>query len=236
MFDEKYNNDLSIFNTQHLITLIVLYTILILFIIFKDYFKNPKREKIFRYTLASLMVLAEGGFHIWTLNNGGYGWDMIPFTGFCATTNLLTVIALYSDNRKLASISIYYSIVGSFFALFFVDITYGFPHFRYFSFFIVHFGFLLANIHFYIQDKLYINKKYLKLTMILMASQSIVLIILDLLFTKNWFYFIESPVKEVSDLFGQPLYGILWFITIGLMDMGIYLLLKFLRKPVNENN
>ncbi len=234
MFDEKYNQDLSVFNTLHLITLAVLMTILVLFIVFKNYFKDSKREMIFRYSLASLMVLAEGGFHVWTIFNGGYGWDMIPFTGFCATTNLLTVIALYTDNKKVASVSIYYSIVGAFFALLFVDITYGPPHFRFFSFFIIHFGFLLANIHFYIQDKIYINKKYLTIAMVAMSSQSIILIILDLLFQKNWFYFMESPVKAVSDFFGQPWYAILWFATIVLMVFGIYGLLKSIRKPVTE--
>lgn len=234
MFDEKYSHDLSLFNSLHLITLGALMTILVLYIVFKKYFKDPKREMIFRYLLASLMVLAEGGFHIWSLTNGGYGWDMIPFTGFCATTNLLTVIALYTDNRKIASVSIYYAIVGSFFALLFVDITYGPPHFRFFSFFIVHFGFLLANVHFYIQDKLYVNRKYLTITAVAMSSQSILLIILNLLFQKNWFYFVESPVKDVSDFFGQPWYGILWFVTIVLMVFGIYGLLKTLRKPVLE--
>ncbi len=231
MFDERYSQDLSLFNGLHLITLVVLFTILTLVIIFKDYFKDPKRDRLFRYTLASLLVIAESGFHIWVLYNGGYTYDMIPLTGFCATTNILTIIALFTNNQKLASVSIYYALIGSFFALFFADITYGFPHFRYFSFFIVHFGFLLGNVYLYVQDKLYIRRKYTNITIVLLLSQTVVLLILDLILEKNWFYFIESPVKEISDFFGAPWYTILWILTIYGMVEGSYFLLRKLRKP-----
>jgi hypothetical integral membrane protein (TIGR02206 family) len=236
MFNESLNYQFSVFNTQHFITLAVLITILVLFIVFKKYFKEPKSDRIFRYSLATLMLVAEVSFHIWVLSRGEYGWDMIPFTGFCATTNLFTIIALYTNNHKIASVTIYYSFVGAFFALMFADITYGFPHFRYFGFFIVHFGFLLGNLHFFLQDKLILNRKYVTITMILMASQALFLLGLDLIFSKNWFYFIESPVKEVSDFFGSPWYSILWFITIGLMVEGSYQLLRFLKKPTAHSS
>ena len=230
MFSESYNNSLAMFDMLHLSTLLVLIVIFLLIRWKKDFFVKPKNDLIFRLTLGFTLLGFESCFHIWVFVTGGYSYHMIPLTGFCAMTNVLTIYALLFNKIKLFDYLIYYALTGSLFALVFIDTTYGIPHFRYFHYFIVHYGFLLASLYYFITDRIQVNRKnYLTASSILLGYTLIVLVV-DLLLEENWFYLFESPVKEISDFFGQPLYTILWIFFIILLTGFWYLLLKAIRK------
>jgi hypothetical integral membrane protein (TIGR02206 family) len=218
------------FDMLHLITLLVLIIIFLFIRWKKDFFVKPKNDLIFRFTLGFTLLVFESGFHIWVFVTGGYSYHMIPLTGFCAMTNVLTIYALLFNKIKLFDYLIYYALTGSLFALVFVDTTYGIPHFRYFHYFIVHYGFLLTSLYYFITDRIQVNRKnYLTASSILLGYTLIVLVV-DLFLEENWFYLFESPVKEISDFFGQPLYTILWIVFIILLTGFWYLLLKAIRK------
>lgn len=226
MFNEKYNNQLSMFDLQHLLTLLVMLVIVVLIFMFKNRFTgNRRNDKIFRYSLASFLLVFEVVFHIWTLVNKQYTIDMLPLIGFCAMCNVLTIYYLFTDNRKVANLTIYYACDGAFFSLVFVDISYGIPHFRYFHYFYVHFGFLLAGLYYYATNKLTLSSKNINRASLYLILYTLVLLVLDFVFDKNWFYLKQSPVVEISDFFGK-LYTPLWIVTIALLLRGWYYLLK----------
>ena len=218
------------FDLTHLIALGIMVVIVVLLSLFKDKFKEKTPDMIFRYTLGSLLFIFETGFHIWVISRGEYTVDMIPLTGVCAITNILTIIGLFSNNSKLMSISFYWAHIGAFFSLLFVDVTYVPPHFRFFHYFIVHFGFLLGNIYFYLVDKIHLKRKYINLSCLIILGLTLALLPINIMFDKNFYYLLESPVKEVSDLFGLPLYTILWIITIALMLNGVYYMYRGIDK------
>ena len=230
MFNEYYNGQLSMFDTLHIITLIVLILIFVFVYLFKDKLSKPKNDKIFRISLGILLLVFESGFHLWTALNGGYSYHMLPLTGFCAMTNVLTIYALLFNKTHLFDYLIYYALTGSLFALIFVDTSYSIPHFRYFHYFIVHYGFLLASLYYFITKRIVITKKKYLIATISLFSYTMIVLIADLILEENWFYLFESPVKEISDFFGLPLYTILWIITIILLTSGWYILLKSIQK------
>lgn len=215
MFNEKYNNGLSMFNLGHLITLLILSILLVLIIIFsKKVINNSKTDKVIRYITGSILLAMDIGYHIWIITRNAYSIDMIPFTGFCSLTNLLTVIYLFTNNKKMASIIVYYAVIGSFFSLIFVDTTYIFPHFRFIHYFFNHFVFLSASIYFYQKDRINLERKTFNKSSLYLISYTLILLVIDYIFNKNYFYLMESPVKEISDFFGKNLYGFLWIIFI----------------------
>lgn len=235
MFNEVYNNQMSMFNMLHIATLISLVLIFICVYLFKDKLNTPKNDIIFRYTLGFTLLIFEVGYHLWVFFGGTYMIDMIPLTGFCAMTNLLTAYALLFNKHKIFSYIIYYAFTGALFALLFVDITYGFPHFRYFHYFIVHYGFLLASLYYFITNRIELNIKNLLIAAISLFSYTIIVLIVNIFTENNWFYLFESPVKEISDAFGSPWYTILWILAIIILTTFWYLLLTMIKKSRIKN-
>lgn len=226
MFDETLKGTLLMFSALHLITLITLVLIFLVIYRFKDTISKPKNDRMFRITLGIGLLLFETGFHLWVLFMGEYSYTMIPLTGFCALTNVLTIYALLSNKTKLFNYIIYYALTGALFALVFVDTDYGFPHFRYFHYFIVHYGFVLAALYFFITKRISITWKNYMISTSVLFSYTMVILIANLILKENWFYLFESPVKEISDFFGFPLYTVLWILSIVLLTFMWYVLLK----------
>ncbi|MDX9691044.1 MAG: TIGR02206 family membrane protein [Acholeplasmataceae bacterium] len=230
MFNEAYNNQLTMFNLLHFITLLGLLTMFICVFMFKDKLIKPKNDALFRYILGCLLLIFEAGYHIWVLSRNSYEIDMIPLTGFCAMTNLLTIYALLFSKHHLFNYIIYYAFTGALFALLFVDTTYGPPHFRYFHYFVVHFGFLLASLYYFVTNRIELKLKNLLIAALSLFTYTIFVLIVDLVLDKNWFYLFESPVKEISDAFGSPWYTILWILSIIILTVIWYVLLRIIKR------
>lgn len=236
MFNDKYSNTLTMFGPMHLITLVVLFGLFVgVVILAKKIGNDEKKDKIFRYSLATTLLVFEIAFHIWTLVIGEYNIEMVPIFVFCAMCNLLTIFFLYTNNKKLASYVIYYTITGMIFSVVFVDIGYGFPHFRIFHYFLVHFGFFLGNVYFFSSRKITINRKNYLMASLYVFSFTMFLLVVNLIFGTEFFYLFTSPVKEISDFFGSPWYTILWIIVIYLLITLWYFVLSALVKYGNKN-
>lgn len=224
------------FNLQHIITLTVLGIILTLIIIFSKKIKDDSKEdKIVRYVVATSLLLFEIGYYIFWISKGRTDLEMIPFTGFCATTNILTITYLYTNNKKLANITIYYALTGSFFSLIFVSISNSFPHFRFIHYFHNHFMFMAVAVYCYIVGKIQITRKNFNRSALYLVIYSVIILIFDTILKENWFFFRESPIKEISDFLGPILYPPLWMVTIYILINGWYFLFKFIdSKRINN--
>lgn len=214
MFNEKYSTGLEMFSAPHLIILAVCALVLVCTILFRKRLAAPKADKIFRYTLGGVLLTMETIFHIWTAVSGDYSWDMFPPFGLCAMTNLLTILALFTDNRKIVEVTLYWGLCGAFFSLIFVDITYMPPHFRFFHYFLVHFGFALGGLYFVITRKLRPTRKGVNRSCLILLVHSLILYPLDLLFHKNWLYMAEPAISGLPEVLSGPLYTGLWILLI----------------------
>lgn len=230
MFNEALNNQLEMFDSVHLTVLVIFTIIIILTFVFRNKLKSERSEKIFRISMGIFLLLTEVSYHIWIITKSAYQIDMLPLTGFCATTHLITVIALLTNKTKLFDYLIYYALTGAILSLVFVDTTFTFPHFRFLHYFFVHFGFLYASLYYYFTNRVDINIKKLHLSVLVVFIHALIILVFDLLLKRNWFYLIANPLKEISDALGLPWYTILWLLTIFALTYGWYGLLKLGKK------
>ncbi|MCR1808800.1 TMEM164-related integral membrane acyltransferase [Haploplasma modicum] len=231
MFNDKYSIGLEMFNSKHLITLLVLALVTVITVfIARKIDKDSKQDKIIRYMLASSLLILEVTYHVWVISRGEYNLGMIPFTGFCALTNLLTIYYLYTNNEKIANMVFFYALTGAFFSLIFIDTTYVFPHFRNVHYFYNHFVFLLSAIYSFVVGRVNMERKIFNKSALYLITYTLIILIFDLILKENWFYLFESPVKEISDFFGKVLYTPLWLLAIYLLMNIWYFLFKFLTK------
>ena len=146
---------------------------------------------------------------------------------------MLTIIYLYTNNKKLANFVFYYALTGTFFAVIFVEVDHVFPHFRFFHYFGVHTGFMLVAIYNYMIGLVKINRKNFDLATLFAAFYAVFIIGLDYSLKENWFYFRESPVVQVSNFFGPYFYPPLWMLAIYLLLNVWYFIFKSIDKKRN---
>lgn len=231
MFYDKYTTGLEMFNLQHIITLAVLTLIMVVFIFFVTKVKqDSKQDKVIRYVIASALLIFEICYYIYWIKNGRSDLEMIPFTGFCATTNVLTIYYLFANDKKVANIVFYYALTGSFFSLIFVSISNSFPHFRFIHYFHNHFVFMLVAVYGYVIGRVKITRKYFNISAFCLFVYTLILLAFDYLLDENWFFFKENPVKIISDFLGPILYPPLWILTIYLLMNVWYFMFKGINK------
>ena len=104
-------------------------------------FKNAseKTKRNIRYSMATILLVNEIAYHIWSLATGQWSIQvMLPFH-LCAILVWTNIYMLYTRNRFIYEYSYFLGIAGAFQALMTPDVgIYGFPHFRFFQTFISH--------------------------------------------------------------------------------------------------
>lgn len=228
MFNEGLNKSVGMFSFLHIVTLAIILVMFVLFFIFKNVFTNNKKaDVLFRYTLASILFIVESGYYIWVIVRGKATLSLLPFE-LCSIAIILTVIALFTDNKVIISITYYWSIVGVFFAIVFVQVDYTLPHFRFFHYFVSHIGFLLGNIY-------YVSTKRVKLTKITFVRSALILLAtalvlwgMDIILKQNWMFMVDCPVSGVTPALGTPLYSIIWILCVLVFIGVVHFVTEFL--------
>ena len=133
-----------LFDPIHLFTIGLIFLLSILLYLFRKRFTERGRL-FFRYGASIIIIINEIFWHIW--NIGGGTWNiqkMLPLW-VCSVLIWLIPFLLISKSRWLYDFYYFMGIIGALQAIATPDIgIYGFPHSRYFQFFIGHGGLLLA--------------------------------------------------------------------------------------------
>jgi hypothetical integral membrane protein (TIGR02206 family) len=136
-FGHEYSKyPFAFFSFEHLIVLILFLFLTVALYRFRKHILKYDLlfRSVFFITLFSLELL----YHIWLYQ--GDNWDItytLPFQ-LCSISLILSLILLITDSRFLATVLYFMGGVGAFAALLTPELFLGFPHFRYFQFFITH--------------------------------------------------------------------------------------------------
>ncbi|WP_349409425.1 TIGR02206 family membrane protein [Pseudalkalibacillus sp. SCS-8] len=137
-YPELYRN-FTLFSTSHFIMISVL-TILIvtLFLFGSRIRKNTKYQHHIRWTLFTVLVLSELSYQLWSLMNGV--WDLrihLPFH-LCSISSLAILYFLLKPNESRFQLVYFIAFLPPVLAIVTPDLLYGYPHYRFFQFFIHH--------------------------------------------------------------------------------------------------
>ncbi|MBO9129241.1 TIGR02206 family membrane protein [Bacillus sp. 165] len=105
-------------------------------------------------TLFFLLIFLEGGYQIWLLRTDLWNWKTSLPLDLCSINTYLCIILLYSKRYSLFEILYFIGISGELQAIFTPALSYSFPHFRFFHFFIVH-AVVIWSILFFVFVKCY---------------------------------------------------------------------------------
>ncbi|GLB60872.1 YwaF family protein [Cytobacillus sp. NCCP-133] len=137
IFSYDYNAfPFTVFTASHILMIVLLAAVSgILFILRK---RLRQVDAWVRGMMFFLLFVLELLYHIWLFNNGQ--WD-ISFTlplHLCSISLILCLVLLATKSNAIFQVVYFIGIVGALMAILTPELFLGFPHFRYFQFFITH--------------------------------------------------------------------------------------------------
>lgn len=221
MFNDRYQT-FEWFGVAHGLAILFLVSLFVLMIIFKKKITS-KQDLIIRRSMAILMIVMEWIFYIWSIAQGGFQVSLLPL-GVCAISMYVTSYALFFKSERTFKIIFPWAIIGSLISLVVADLSYTFPHFRFFHYFGNHGLFLLGSLYLLIVSKMTLTYKDLLKSSLILLIYAAVMYPINYLIDANHLFLREVP-HEVAPLY-QFLgdYWVIGFVfSIALLMQIIYL-------------
>ncbi|MCF7805313.1 MAG: TIGR02206 family membrane protein [Candidatus Marinimicrobia bacterium] len=142
-------NPFIAFSYSHWIAIAVLLILYIGLFRLRNYFRDTKSaDKFARYGIAGLLIFQEVMLSVWRLANNDWTVATALPLHLCGAAVVLSAIMLINRNYLLYEITFFWGLGGAIQALVTPDIgPYGFPHFRFFQFFVSHGTIIFASLY-----------------------------------------------------------------------------------------
>ncbi|MFC1879562.1 TIGR02206 family membrane protein [Chloroflexota bacterium] len=136
-----------LFGPAHLLALGVVVFINILIVVFRRRF-SERSKRIFRYTLAALLVVDELMWHWWNYSIGQWTVQTMLPLHLCSVLVFVSAYMLVTKNYRIFEFTYFLGIAGAMQALLTPDAgQYGFPHFRAFQVMVSHGAIVTSAIY-----------------------------------------------------------------------------------------
>ncbi|USG68185.1 TIGR02206 family membrane protein [Brevibacillus ruminantium] len=134
----------SLFSSSHIVALSLLAIAALTLFLFRTKLKQTAPNRIFRYTLAGLLLLTEFAFQVWHLYTNSWSAAYTLPLQLCSVSLLLCIVMLLANSYRLYEITYFWGLGGALQAMITPELFYPFPHFRFLHFFLAHAAIILA--------------------------------------------------------------------------------------------
>lgn len=202
----------ELFSTSHLAALILIIALNGIIFIFRERIRNEKAANYLRYILALILILQEISYNLWHAYIGNWSLGSTLPLHLCGISVVLSAVVLLTQSYKIYEIVFFWGIGGASMALLTPDVgIYGFPHYRYFQFFISHGSIVTACLFATFVFKFRPNFKSLWRAVIALNIYTILIAGVNALTRGNYLYISSKPATaSLMDYLGPwP-----WYIVI----------------------
>jgi hypothetical integral membrane protein (TIGR02206 family) len=209
LFDERYAREFPLFGWLHILIFALGAGSLVGMYYLRERLKGPAAGRAFRYCVATLLVVGETVFQVWMASVHGFRWAEFVPLGLCAMMEWITVVALLFDLKSVIKVVLPWAFVGSLLSFVVVNMgtSYGFPHFRFFHYFGIHWLFLAGNLYYLFTGRFRYAYRDLVRSTAWLAGVSAVVLAIDLAVDQNFMFLVRWPeeLEFVNDFLPFPL-------------------------------
>ena len=222
-FTLHYNGDpFQLFGLSHFSAL----GIILFFLIFQFYIKHFSKNRsawIFKYSLAVLLFLNELSWHFWNYFTSQWTVQKMLPLHLCSVMVWLSIIMLLNKNYRLYEFIYFLGIGGALQSILTPIIDqYGFPHYRYFHYFISHGCIILAATYMTIIDEYRPTLESIKRVFIWSNLYLLVVFFINQVLGSNYMYVAFKPETSTPlDFFGPWPWYILGMELMALAVLGL---------------
>ena len=199
------------------------------------YLKKTNSEKvktIFCYIVSALLLLQEISFNIWNIYVGRWSiGHTLPFH-LCGMAIILSPIMLLKKNYLLYEIIYFWGFGGAVQALITPNTSFGFPHYRFFQYFLSHGLIIIGCVYMTFIYGFRPRLKSIWKTFILTNIYLVFIAIFNLLVNGNYLFICQKPeTPSLIDYLGPWPWYILGLEVVAIISFFIYYL-PFLIKDI----
>lgn len=242
MFNDNLQQTFLLFSWMHVIPVVIILSISVLIYKHKNALQKEPVIHYLRFSLAGIILLQEGLLHIYRLNAGIWSVSLSLPLQLCSIGVILTATLLITQNKRLFQKVAFIILIGASLALITPGINsgYGFPHFRYFQFFIAH-GLIVINITvllFVFDYQKDIEYKHLLHNFVSLIGIALFVYVVNVITDGNYMYLMHKPAPgTLFDAFGKyPIY-IFQILLLGIpFFFHLFYFPFFIRNLIHSNN
>jgi len=221
LFDERYIHEFALFGWLHILILGLGAGSLVAMYYLRERLQRPTVGRIFRYSVASLLLVAELVFQVWTASLHGLRWTEVVPLGLCALNEWVTVVALFFDLKGVVKVILPWAFVGASLSFVVVDMgtSYAFPHFRFFHYFGIHWLFLVGCLYYLFTEKFRYTYRDLMRSAVWLGGVCLAVLAIDIAVGENFMFLRRWP--EELDFVNQ------WLpfpVNTALLMLGVFIL------------
>ncbi|MDQ6808933.1 MAG: TIGR02206 family membrane protein [Verrucomicrobiota bacterium] len=200
----------QLFGTAHIVAILLTLTVPFIFAALSRRAKISALDRFVRYGLAALMTINFIGYAVRASVSDGMSWrQTLPFQ-LCDWTMVVVIIALVNGGRpRWLEVAYFWGIGGSLQAVLTPDLRFGFPDYRFLSFFIGHCGIPIGIIYLMLSRGFRPHLISVWRTLLWSEFYLVVTLIVDWITVVNYGFLLHKPVafsilSYLSD--DRPLY------------------------------
>lgn len=166
--------------------------------------KMPWVKKQFCYALAFLLIVQEVSLNVWYAATGQWGIGKSLPIHLCGAALILSAIMLVNKSYAIFEVTYFWGFAGATQALLTPDIgEYGFPHYRFFQFFISHGAIITANAYMTFVEGYRPTWKSVGKTIVITGLYTLVVGGFNLLVDGNYMFICgKPPTASLLDVMG----------------------------------
>ncbi|GIO31641.1 MULTISPECIES: YwaF family protein [Paenibacillus] len=217
------------YSASHLLMLLSLLAASLLLYAFRYRLRgSPGAKKLLRLFLAALLAVSEAVLDAWNIAEGTWNPRYTLPLELCSITLLLSVVMLLTRGRLLYQILFFAGIGGALQALFTPNLVYGYPHIRFFQFFIAHMLIILASLYMTWVENHKPTWKSVGVAMIFLNIAAFIVGVLDYVLDANYMFLMHKPsTPSLLDVLGPYPYYLLAEEGIALLFFALMQLIFF---------
>lgn len=203
--------DFYLFSMPHLMVIVIITALNLIVFLNRSKIKNNRCEKIFRYSIAAALLLQELSLNLWYIYTDKWSVTYSLPLHLCGASVIMCSIMLFKNSYSIYEIAYFWGLGGAVQAILTPDLgNYGFPHYRFFQFFISHGLIVTACLYMTFIQKYKPSMKSLFKAFYSANIYMVFIGIFNYFTTSNYLFICEKPQgKSLLDLLGAwPYYTI----------------------------
>jgi len=108
--------------------------------------KSQVLERSIRWAISALLLVNYAGYLIVGRRFGVVSWEKALPLQLCDWAMFVIIVALWTGNRRWLEVAYFWGIGGTLQAILTPNLTFGFPDFRFISFFVAHSGIIIGIV------------------------------------------------------------------------------------------
>ncbi|MRG85602.1 YwaF family protein [Salinibacillus xinjiangensis] len=185
----------QLFSQSHIVVIAIGLLLCVILFVNGKKLKPANLHDWLRYILIGVLAISEVSLNIWYITTGAWNVKETLPLQLCSISLLMSIIMLITKSRKLFEVVYFLGIGGAIQAILTPELFDGFPHYRYFHFFVAHFSIILASLYMVVVEGLRVTFCSVLWAMLVLNGIAVIIYFINKVIDANYMFLAHKPTN-----------------------------------------